>query len=234
MPRRQVALQRTATRHGVYTNALLNALNSAASQDAGGSISTRGDEVREMTGGEQTPWLASSLVGPRVLSTPTSRAAYSSPLQCIAHENHVVALHSRGILPKDSSEQYEITFWDSIKDSNYPGDYEAYLKAYPNGRFATLAHARIDRLRAAASAARHARRVATQRRASRADAASRARQPRQPAPRRRTTRARPPRLRPLRRPPHPPRPSPRRRRTKGPGAPTRRPAKAATAPPARS
>ncbi|TKC81647.1 formylglycine-generating enzyme family protein [Trinickia terrae] len=57
-----------------------------------------------------------------------------------------------GVLPKDSSEQYEITFWDSIKDSTYPGDYEAYLKAYPNGRFVPLAQARLERLRAAASA----------------------------------------------------------------------------------
>ncbi|CAM2151344.1 Formylglycine-generating enzyme family protein [Pararobbsia alpina] len=57
-----------------------------------------------------------------------------------------------GVMPKDSSEQYEITFWDSIKDSSYASDYEAYLKAYPNGRFATLARARIDRLRTAASA----------------------------------------------------------------------------------
>lgn len=57
-----------------------------------------------------------------------------------------------GVLPKDSAEQYEITFWDSIKDSTYAGDYEAYLKAYPNGRFAPLAQARIARLRAAASA----------------------------------------------------------------------------------
>ncbi|WP_442856503.1 SUMF1/EgtB/PvdO family nonheme iron enzyme [Burkholderia sp. WSM2230] len=71
--------------------------------------------------------------------------------ELFANDETVVALHSRGILPKDSSEQYEITFWNSIKDSNYPADYEAYLKAYPNGRFATLAHARIDRLRAAAS-----------------------------------------------------------------------------------
>ena len=70
----------------------------------------------------------------------------SSPLPATTP---IVALHSRGILPKDSSEQYEITFWNSIKDSNYPSDYEAYLKAYPNGRFAALAHARIDRLRAA-------------------------------------------------------------------------------------
>ena len=44
-----------------------------------------------------------------------------------------------GVLPKDSSEQYELTFWASIKDSNYAGDYEAYLKAYPDGRFAPIA-----------------------------------------------------------------------------------------------
>ena len=56
-----------------------------------------------------------------------------------------------GVLPKDSSEQYEITFWESIKDSNYAGDYEAYLKAYPNGRFAPLAKARLAWLHAGAS-----------------------------------------------------------------------------------
>jgi formylglycine-generating enzyme required for sulfatase activity len=54
-----------------------------------------------------------------------------------------------GIIPKDSAEQYELTFWDSIKDSTHASDYEAYLKAYPNGRFAGLAQSRIERLRAA-------------------------------------------------------------------------------------
>jgi len=53
-----------------------------------------------------------------------------------------------GVLPKDSAEQYELTFWESIKDSNDASDYEAYLQAYPKGRFAALAHARIARLRA--------------------------------------------------------------------------------------
>lgn len=56
---------------------------------------------------------------------------------------------SAGVLPKDSSEQVELEFWDSIKNSSYPSDYEAYLKTYPNGRFAALAQARLDRLRAA-------------------------------------------------------------------------------------
>jgi formylglycine-generating enzyme required for sulfatase activity len=60
-------------------------------------------------------------------------------------ENSIAA-----ILPKDSAEQYELAFWESIKDSNQISDYEAYLQAYPKGRFAPLAKARIERLRAAA------------------------------------------------------------------------------------
>jgi formylglycine-generating enzyme required for sulfatase activity len=58
------------------------------------------------------------------------------------------ALKPIAILPKDSAEQYELTFWESIKDSTHVGDYEAYLQAYPSGRFAGLARARIERLRA--------------------------------------------------------------------------------------
>jgi formylglycine-generating enzyme required for sulfatase activity len=54
-----------------------------------------------------------------------------------------------GVVPKNSAEQFELAFWDSIKDSNQVGDYEAYLKQYPKGRFAALAQARIARLHAA-------------------------------------------------------------------------------------
>ncbi|WP_423197911.1 Hercynine oxygenase [Cupriavidus sp. H19C3] len=63
-----------------------------------------------------------------------------------------IARAHAGILPKDSNEQYELAFWESIKNSSYASDYEAYLKAYPNGRFAALAKARIERIRAAAPA----------------------------------------------------------------------------------
>lgn len=57
-----------------------------------------------------------------------------------------------GIMPKNTDEQYELSFWESIKNSNFAGDYEAYLKQYPNGRFAVLARARLERLAASASA----------------------------------------------------------------------------------
>jgi formylglycine-generating enzyme required for sulfatase activity len=59
-----------------------------------------------------------------------------------------------GVLPKNSAEQFELAFWNSVKDSKQVGDYEAYLKAYPNGRFAPLARARIEQLRAGAPPAK--------------------------------------------------------------------------------
>lgn len=52
-----------------------------------------------------------------------------------------------GILPKDGEDMYEIEFWNSIKDSTHAEDYEAYLKSFPNGRFAPLAKVRIERYR---------------------------------------------------------------------------------------
>lgn len=54
-----------------------------------------------------------------------------------------------GVLPKNSAEQFELTFWESIKDSTHASDYEAYLQTYPKGRFVALARARIEQLRAA-------------------------------------------------------------------------------------
>jgi adenylate cyclase len=38
----------------------------------------------------------------------------------------------------------EIVFWESIKESVRPADYEAYLAQYPGGSFAALAQTRLD------------------------------------------------------------------------------------------
>ncbi|MBC8747308.1 MULTISPECIES: SUMF1/EgtB/PvdO family nonheme iron enzyme [Paraburkholderia] len=133
-------------RHGVYTGALLQALNDADASSQSLTVLFRhvADEVRAATRGTQQPWLS---VARSSIPTSDEIAIASSNTS----DDRAVTLRSRGIMPKESGEQYEITFWESIKDSNYPADYDAYLKSYPNGRFATLAHARIDRLRSAAS-----------------------------------------------------------------------------------
>jgi adenylate cyclase len=40
----------------------------------------------------------------------------------------------------------ELAFWDSVKDSQNPAMYEAYLEKYPEGAFAELAKTRLDEL----------------------------------------------------------------------------------------
>ena len=67
-----------------------------------------------------------------------------------------------GIVPRASPEQFELAFWNSIKDSPHASDYEAYLKAYPKGRFAALAQARMARLRATTQASAASQPPATQ------------------------------------------------------------------------
>jgi adenylate cyclase len=42
------------------------------------------------------------------------------------------------------SPQIELMFWDSIKDSARPADFEAYLTQYPEGSFVALARTRLD------------------------------------------------------------------------------------------
>ena len=45
--------------------------------------------------------------------------------------------------PDTDDRAYELAFWDSVKASRSPEDYEAYLEAYPEGRFVPLAKARV-------------------------------------------------------------------------------------------
>jgi formylglycine-generating enzyme required for sulfatase activity len=154
------------TRHGLYTAALLRAVNQPG-RNVEGVLDDVARSVSHATNGQQVPWMTQgpATAADKFQFAPSALQASDSGgnRRTMAAET-VVALQSRGILPKDSNEQYELTFWESIKDSTYPSDYEAYLKAYPNGRFATLAHARIDRLRAAAPKAQaqtdHARTTA--------------------------------------------------------------------------
>jgi hypothetical protein len=47
----------------------------------------------------------------------------------------------------------DLAFWQSIQNSTNPEEYRAYLRAFPNGRFAELAKIRIERPPVAAPAA---------------------------------------------------------------------------------
>jgi hypothetical protein len=49
-------------------------------------------------------------------------------------------------LPPVDSTTIELAFWNSIKDSDEPEEFKAYLKKYPDGQFAILANNRLQKL----------------------------------------------------------------------------------------
>lgn len=49
-------------------------------------------------------------------------------------------------MPAYAQDSGEIAFWDSVKDSKNPAELQAYLEAYPQGKFAALARIRISAL----------------------------------------------------------------------------------------
>jgi formylglycine-generating enzyme required for sulfatase activity len=150
--------------HGFLTGAWLRQMHDAPLTAAPGDeidamfpmLRHAADDVALLTHGQQKPWMSSTMLESSSVAGSSVRNVDASQRVLLAstgyEDNQIAPTQNRGIMPKDSNEQYELTFWDSIKDSNYASDYEAYLKAYPNGRFATLAHARIERLKAAAGA----------------------------------------------------------------------------------
>ncbi|MEI5998336.1 caspase family protein [Paraburkholderia bengalensis] len=129
----QGATAADGTRHGIFTDAWLRDMRRAPDEPLASIFAHVAQRVAQATRGGQQPWVQSSLTTTAALS---GSRMVSASMQDDASPDTVVAMDSRGILPKDSNEQYELTFWESIKDSNYASDYEAYLKAYPNGRFA--------------------------------------------------------------------------------------------------
>ena len=96
------------------------------------------------TAGRQVPWTEASLQGDfyfknaePVTAAPSTAPVLSSPAAAPAP-------------PASDQAAIELAFWDSIKDSKDPADFQAYLKKYPKGDFAGLAANRLKLLQQAA------------------------------------------------------------------------------------
>jgi hypothetical protein len=109
-----------AGEHGTYTKHLL-----AEMARPGMPIELMFKEVRNgvmnETKGRQIPWESSSLRGEFAFrpGTPVPPA------------------------PVDAA-ALELSFWDSVKASNNPGELRAYLEQYPGGKFSPLAKSRLE------------------------------------------------------------------------------------------
>src|SRR5688572_1845038 len=130
------------TGNSPYALALVEELNTPGISIEEAHRAVRG-KVLAATNQRQTPWDSSSLTGPVVLKEEVALVAPIAP----ATPAPAPAEPPSG----GSSQQAELLFWDSIKNSDNPATFQAYLTQFPNGVFAGLARAKIDELESAAS-----------------------------------------------------------------------------------
>lgn len=121
-----------AGRNGIYTKNLLASLKDSDTDILKVFQRTRAAVVKE-TGGKQTPWESTSLIGDFYFRPPTGSAQVAS-----------VAPVTQGQLVDPSAN--DRAFWDAMKGSKNPEEFKAYLDQYPRGLFAALAQARLKAL----------------------------------------------------------------------------------------
>jgi peptidoglycan hydrolase-like protein with peptidoglycan-binding domain len=91
-------------------------------------------QVNEETNKGQLPWGHTNLIGAVYLNPAAAPATNAT-----AAASTLPAAMTAG----PGTGDVELEFWRSVKDSNRPDELNAYLSAYPNGQFKTLALARI-------------------------------------------------------------------------------------------
>lgn len=114
-------------RNGLYTQELLAAMSTPGIKVEDVFKRVRANVVR-MSGEAQVPWESSSLTGDFYFR-PGDMPGTLAP----------------GGMSESASP--EVVFWNSAERGNSVGDYEAYLKRFPNGAFEELAKTRIAMLR---------------------------------------------------------------------------------------
>lgn len=123
-------------RNGLYTQHLLESLRQPNTDILKVFQRVRANVVRD-TGGKQTPWESTSLVGDFFFARPASGGAA------------VGAEIEPGPARPADPVAFELEMWKSVKDSDSTEDFEEYLRQYPQGTFAGLAQARMERLKEA-------------------------------------------------------------------------------------
>ena len=128
--------------NGLYTSELLTAIKTPGLRVEDVFKRVR-RKVRKKSRGKQVPWESTSIEGdfyfvPEKPEPPKPVAVQKAPVINLIPP------------PAVSGDALEVAFWDSIKDSKYPADYNAYLRRFPKGTFAAQARAKLQALQPAA------------------------------------------------------------------------------------
>jgi uncharacterized caspase-like protein len=134
----QTALDGDVGGHSPFTRALITNITQPGLEIQQAMTRVRA-QVNDETGKAQLPWDHTSLTGEVYLNPAVAPSDKAAAAPSSAPAPTVVASAS----PTDN---VEIEFWRSVKDSNKPEELQAYLAKYPNGIFAPLAQARVQQL----------------------------------------------------------------------------------------
>src|ERR1700681_1133793 len=129
----QTALDGEAGTNSPFTRALMANIASPDVEIQQAMTRVRA-QVNEETSRNQLPWGHTNLIG----------SVYLNPVAGAAGQQ-ADAPNTPAVVAGPVSE-VELEFWRSIKDSNKPEEFNAYLTNYPNGTFKSLALARIASL----------------------------------------------------------------------------------------
>ncbi|MDQ2855403.1 MAG: caspase domain-containing protein, partial [Acidobacteriota bacterium] len=112
--------------NGLYTSELLKQMR-VSGLSATDMFMTVRAEVMKQTGNKQVPWEASSLVGAFYFSQPRNGEGVTGTTS----------------VSKRDAAAFELSYWETIKNSSNPDDFKAYLEKYPGGQFTELAKNKI-------------------------------------------------------------------------------------------
>ena len=132
----------TGSGHGLYTGELLKVIAATGGLRSMNAFDRIAAAVGARTGKTQVPQVTASLARRFGFA---AYAGHPGSLDVgLERPGEVWLTTQRGIR---SSQNPDVALWELIKNSRNAADYEAYLKAFPNGQFATDARARADKYR---------------------------------------------------------------------------------------
>jgi hypothetical protein len=123
-------------RNGLYTSKLLHHMTSQREIEL--TLKDVLSEVKTSSKGKQEPWIEGAIEGNFCFggcSGSPAPAPVSEPIQQAEQKPETPITNN--------SDNFELTFWNSIKDSKNPDDFKAYLTKYPNGQFEALANNKL-------------------------------------------------------------------------------------------
>jgi len=128
-------------RNSPYTQALARAIRTpgAPVEEVFKEVRVR---VMDKTGSQQVPWESSSLTGSFyfVEAEPEGKAALAAT---DGSSTGAAGGNAAGSVSADRT-ALDLAFWNSVKDSETPADFSAYLQQFPDGTFAALARNRLE------------------------------------------------------------------------------------------